>query len=148
MTTKDMTTKEYLSQAFDLARLVRAKESRIQDLRDKQTRIAQATAGVKVQSSPGPDSMGELAAILLDLIADYERDCLRLLQLQDDIEDTISQVESPAHYLVLFQRYVNLKKWEDIAADAGYGLRHTHKLHGQALVYLDEMLFAHDTYTV
>jgi len=37
-----MTTKEYLSQAFDVARLIRAKESRIQDLRDKQIRIAQA----------------------------------------------------------------------------------------------------------
>ncbi|MCL2527911.1 MAG: hypothetical protein FWE42_05760 [Defluviitaleaceae bacterium] len=134
-----MTAKEYLSQAFDLAKLVKAKESSIQDLRDKQMRIGQATAGIKVQSSPMPDPMGEVTAILLDIIKDYEKDLLRLLELQQEIKEFVSIVKQPKHRLILFERYINLKTWECIATDTGYGLRHLHKLHGQALICLDEI---------
>jgi len=133
-----MTTKDYLSQAFTLSRLIKAKESRIADLRDMQTRIGKASAGVKVQSRPKHDPMGDVTAMLLDLIKVYKKDCVRLLALQREIEAQINKVTQPIWHLILFERYVNLKAWEDVAADNGYSLRAVHKIHSAVLAYIDD----------
>ena len=121
-----MTTKEYLSQSFTLHRLIRAKESRIQDLQDMKERTGRLLTGTRVQSSPKKDSMG-------DLIASYEADCHKLLAIQEEIAATIKTVSREDYRLILFERYVNLKRWEDISADNDYSEKHAYKLHNAAL---------------
>ena len=128
-----MTTKEYLSQSFTLHRLIQAKETRIQELQDMKERIGQIITGVKVQTSPKRDSMGDLVASLVDLIAEYQKDCLNLLTIQQEISAAIDTVKRDEYRLILFERYVNRKRWEDIAADNDYSEKHVYKLHTAAL---------------
>ena len=128
-----MTTKEYLSQAFPLQRLIKAKEARIQDLQDMKERTGRLITGIKVQKSPKHDSMGDLIATLVDLVEEYQQDCRRLLTLQEEIAAAVSTVKREDYHLVLFERYVNLKRWEDIAADNDYSEKHVYKLHSAAL---------------
>jgi len=128
-----MTMKEYLSQSFTLHQLLKAKESRIQDLRDMQERVGQISIGVKVKSSPKQDTMGDVVATLLDLIAEYHKDCLRILNIGQEIEAVIKTCQREDYRLILFERYINLKQWEDIAADNGYSEKHVYKLHSAAL---------------
>jgi len=134
-----MTAKEYLQQAFTIRRLIKAKESRIQELRDMTERVGQSLSGdgVRVQTSPRRDPMGDLIATLVDL----ERECLddyaRLLALQSEIENAINSVERHEYRLVLYERYINLKRWDDIAEDNNYGYRHVYRLHDEALAVIE-----------
>ena len=128
-----MTVKEFLSQAFMLHKLINAKEERIQNLRDRQLQLGGALSDVKVQTGPAQDPVGEITAVLLDLIDECRHDIDKLLKVQQEIAATIEKVERSDLRLILFERYINLKRWEDIAADNNYSWRTVHRKHGEAL---------------
>ena len=128
-----MTVKEYLSQAFILHRLMKAKESRIRDLRDMQECISRMNTGIKVQNNLKPDKTGDITVELLDQINECQKDCFRLISVQREIVEIIEAVEREDYRLILFERYVNLKRWEDVAADNDYSEKHVYKLHSAAL---------------
>ena len=132
-----LSAKEYLSQAFTLQKLIKAKMSRIQDLRDIQQWVGINYSKPKVQASPKPDPMGDATANLLDLVAECQMDICRLLGLQREIVSLIESVDHPVYRLILYERYVNLKCWEDIAVDNNYSTQHILRLHGKALQNVD-----------
>ena len=128
-----MTVREYLKQAFILQKLINTKKSRIQDLRDMQFSVRTSVPGVRVQSSPKLDPVGDLAVVLIDLIDECQKDIYRLLEIQREIEALINSVERLDYRLILYERYVNLKHWEDIAVDNNYSIQHVWRLHGKAI---------------
>jgi hypothetical protein len=136
-----LTIKEYLSQAFKLDKHIKAKESRIRDLRDMQTRVS-GYSEVRVQTSP-TDTMAKLTAELVDLINECQQDIMRLLDIQREIAGIISTVKCDDHRLILYERYVNLKRWEDIAADNGYTWKWVHVLHNRGLAAVKEYMEIH-----
>ena len=46
----------------------------------------------------------------------------------------IMELHATEHRVVLINRYLCMRRWEDIADKMGYSLRGIFKLHGQALV--------------
>ena len=135
-----MTTKEFLQQGFVIQKMIRAKEMRIQQLRDMQTKLGGGFTEVHVQSSPRPDRFAELTAKLLDLITECEDDISRLLDVQREIGAIINTVESENCRLILLERYINHKSWEQIAADNNYSLRSVYSIHGHALLEAEKRL--------
>lgn len=135
-----MTVKEYLSQAFVLNKLINAKKSRIVNLRDKQYLLGGGLSDVKVQTSTAQDALGNATAEVLDLINECEKDIIRLLDIQKEIEATIEILNLSDLKLILFERYVNLKRWEDIAADNNYSWDTVHRKHRRALVILEKSI--------
>ena len=135
-----MTVKEYLSQAFVLNKLINAKKSRIVNLRDKQYLLGGGLSDVKVQTSTAQDALGYATAEVLDLINECEKDIIRLLDIQKEIEATIEILNLSDLKLILFERYVNLKRWEDIAADNNYSWDTVHRKHRRALVILEKSI--------
>ena len=131
-----MTAREYLKQVFILDKLIKAKQSRVHDLRDKLQWISGTAPGTRVQSSPTPDRMGDLTAKLLDLTDECLSDIGRLTDMQQEIEAIIRNVEREDYKLILFERYVNLKRWEDIAQDNHYSVRRVHELHSSGLAMI------------
>ena len=138
-----MTVKEYLKQAFILNKIIKAKQSRIQDLRETQSSVRTPNLGVRVQTSRKADPIGDITAVIIDLINECQKDIARLLDLQREIESLINRVERQDYRLILYERYVNLKRWEDIAWDNNYSLRMVHKLHGFGLNLLKECIEVH-----
>ena len=136
-----MNVKEYLSQAFLLRKLINAKKSRIQDLRDRQQWLGAALSDVKVQTSIAQDPVGNVTAALLDLIAECQNDIEKLLEIQSDIEATIEKVERSDLRLVLYERYVNLKRWEDVASDNNYSWDTVHRKHRAALAWIEKSVW-------
>jgi len=128
-----MTAKEYLSQAFTLHKLITAKKTRIQNLRDMQHRLGGAISAAKVQTSRKPDPLGDITAQLLDSIAECQQDITQLLDIQREIEKVIDCMEREDYRLILYERYINLKRWEDIAADNNFGWDTVHRKHREAL---------------
>ena len=133
-----MTAKKYLKQALTLDKLIKSKQSRIRDLRDKRFWISSAMQTVRVQGSPMPDKMGELMAKLSDLIDECLTDISRLLDIQQEIEAFIQKVEIDDYRLILYERYVNCKTWEEVAVDMKCTFQWVHVLHGRALNYFEE----------
>lgn len=128
-----MSTKEYLLQAFILKNLIKAKRSRIQELRDRQTWVGAMLSEVNVKSSPKHDRMGDLLATILDLEEECLKDVVRLQDIEIEIKNLIEAINNADCRLILYERYINLKRWATVAIDAGYSERQVHNLHEQGL---------------
>jgi hypothetical protein len=139
-----LTAKEYLSQAFILGRLIKAKEAHVQNLRDMQERVTHVLSNVRVQVTPATDTMAEVTAKLVDLIEEYTRDVIRLQDIEREIKTAIDTVKKDDHRLILYERYINLKRWEDIAADNNYSWKWVHVLHNRALTDVKEYMEIHN----
>jgi len=129
-----MSAKEYFKQAPTLKKLIDAKKARIQELRELAEWAGRGiTTNTKVQKSKKSDPMTDLIAKAADLHDECVKDYMRLLELQWEMESIINSVEKDEQRLVLYERYINLKKWEEIAEENTYSEKHVFKLHGAAL---------------
>ena len=133
-----MTVKQFLKQGFVLDKIINAKKTRIGYLQDQLEWLGSLPTLAKVRKSGSKDRLGDTIAVLLDAIAEVEKEIKKLANLQQSIADVIAQVEQTNLYLVLYERYVNLKRWEDIAYDLSYSTDNIFKLHGRGLQELEK----------
>jgi len=82
----------------------------------------------------------ELGEDAVDLEAELETENREKLTRANAVMDAISRLRKADQQTVMMKRYVDLKSWEEIAADMDIGIREVQKLHGRALPALDEML--------
>jgi len=135
-----MNVKEYLSQAFTLNGLMNAKKSRTQQLRHMRESVAGGLqTHTKVQTTLKTDTMAELTAKILDAEDECNKDIARLVSVQCEIETTIELVAQPSYRLILYERYVNLKTWEEIAENNHYSLKWVHVLHKRGLDAVEQI---------
>ena len=125
---------------FTLQKLIIAKEQRIQDLLTQQESLGGGLSEVKVQTSLPLDMVGTVTAMLLDLINERNGDIAGMLVVQREIEAMIEKVERVDLKLVLIERYINLKRWEDIAAHNNFSWNTVHRKHREALEKVQTIL--------
>ena len=137
-----MSTKEYLSQSFTLHRIIKARETRIQQLREMLGSVTKGLqTGGKVQTSLKLDAIGELTANLIDAEEECHKDIAKLCLLQKEIEEIIESVPQANHRLILYDRYILLNNWEDIAENNNYSLKWVHVLHNHGLKDVEKILY-------
>ena len=56
-----------------------------------------------------------------------------LYKTQQEISECIHKIENPVYRTLLIERYINCKKWEQIAEDMNYELSSVYKLHKKAV---------------
>ena len=136
------TSKDYLSQAFTIDRLLKARRSQILELEERRLAIgSMVISDDKVQTSVDASKFNHLSDLYIDLIAEYTANEQRLLELKREISDVIDALRNPVHRLIMFERYVNLKRWERIAADNNYSYDYlVNTLHRKALREVKNML--------
>lgn len=61
------------------------------------------------------------------------------LATRQKVYDVIAKVEGVKGQ-ILYERYINLKKWEDVAAAVCYDERHARRLHNQAIEIVEHVL--------
>lgn len=129
-----MSAKNYLSQIY----ILQGRISRLQHLR------AQIREDIYSVSSPALDkdivNTSITSGIMERLIAkvdSVERDIVsemrRLVSQREIIRKQIESLQDERHRMVLYQRYVACRKWEQIALDMNYSERNVFVLHGEAL---------------
>lgn len=72
---------------------------------------------------------------------DFERENLKVsmdriekLQKQkEEIYKIVELITNPTHKQILFKRYVQGKKWEEISEELNYENQHIHRLHKKAI---------------
>ncbi|MCH3907772.1 MAG: DUF1492 domain-containing protein [Sphaerochaeta sp.] len=129
-----MDIKEYLSQAFYLNKQIKAKEKRLEWLRDiapgPSMRFSEEA---KVPGNPRASAVENAAIKVVALEEEIATDILRLVDVVKDIEKTISRVDSIECRTILECRYLGYMSWEEIIARMGYARSYVFKLHGKAL---------------
>lgn len=134
------TAKQYLKQyenAVKVAQRVRREYEEELDLIDN------------IRSSLGGDGMprsGEISrkvenqALKLSEKADKLRAAeAKAIEVRQEIFSTVMQVPDDKGS-VLYERYVLLKEWRDVADAVGYSEAHTYEIHRQGLEYVNKLL--------
>ena len=124
-----MTTKEWLSRATnidrEIGRLLRERRAAW----DRAVSVTSRLNANKVSGTKDPHKYDTLVAYenLIDAKVD------ELYAVKQEILVAIDRVQDSTLRALLLERYINGKKWEQIAVDLNYSWRQIIRLHGQAL---------------
>lgn len=133
METKEMTVKEYLSQAKFLDQRINSKIQQVTALNDLATKATSTLTGMPRNPNHATSTMEETIAKIIDLQAEINHDIDRLVDLKQEITATIKAVGNNEYQTILEKRYLCFLSWEKIAVDMGYSIRNVQILHGKAL---------------
>ena len=133
METKEMTVKEYLSQAKFLDQRINSKIQQVAALNDLATKSTSTLTGMPRNPNHATSSMEDVIAKIIDLQAEINNDIDTLVDLKRSLSKTIKAVDSPEYQTVLEKRYLCFQSWEQIAVEMGYDLRWLYRIHGKAL---------------
>lgn len=135
-----MTAKEYLRQYEEANRKAirhKAEYEKEQELIDS---IRSSLGGDGLPHSPGVSRKVEDMAIrLTEKLLEWKMAELDAIRVRQEVYETISEVPG-IEGEVLFERYVNLHKWEEICVELHFSWTGIHKIHKRALITVDKML--------
>lgn len=128
-----MKTKDYLSQASRLNKMINNKLSEISQLRELSVSISAIGNDEKVQTSPNFDKIGTAIAKIDELENNLDKMIDEYLVKRERIIAQIDTMEEESVYQILFSRYIEKKTFEKIATEMKYSWRQIVRLHGKAL---------------
>lgn len=128
-----MNAKEYLEYIRSLEIRLRMKEERIAQLQHDICSL-QALDYAKDKITGGsPIDVSDKIARLDELIRDTNREWDELIEMREQAKTLISKLESVTQQEVLTKRYIQNKRWEQIAVELNITCRHTFRIHRAAL---------------
>lgn len=104
--------------------------------RELATRVSPNLSGMP-RGGGGGGTQGAISKIV-DLETEINTEIDKLVEKRKEIESVIRAVEDSTLRALLEYRYINGKKWEEIALMMGYDYRWALRLHGRALSAVDE----------
>lgn len=141
-----MTAKEYLKQYEEACR---------QSLRYKTEYEAERERIDSIRSSLGGDGMPhgsgisrkteDIAIELAEAALKWKTAELDAIRVRQEIFELISKVQG-IEGEILYERYINLRKWEDICVIVHASWRHTHRMHARALNIVAEKMSLNGTH--
>lgn len=135
-----MTAKEYLQQIRKCDNQINNKLAEIKRLREFATSITSTLKEDVVQSGSGGKSrVAEAVDKIVDLEREINADIDKLVNLKREIMSVIDQLETP-FCDVLYKRYFQFMKWEEIAVDMHYTYQWVCELHGKALLKVKDLI--------
>lgn len=134
-----MKAKEYLQQIRKCDRIIENKLSEIDSLRGLAESVTSTWKEDAVQSSGATDKLGDTVAKIVDLQTEINADIDTLVDLKREIMSVIDRLEAPFCDL-LYKRYFQFLKWEEIAVGMNCSFRHVIRMHGTALKMVEHVL--------
>lgn len=138
-----MTAKEFLEQygeAVRIAERIKTEYDQEQDLIDS---VRSALGGDGTPHGGGISKATENKAIKLAdkalELKDAELEAIRIRQKVFDVIRTVPGEKGD----VLYERYINLKSWDEVADSVGYSKRHARNLHDEAIDIVQHFLLLH-----
>ena len=131
-----MTTKEYLTQVRKLRILIDQRERELDSLRAARfgcvSGVDYGRTPVKGSRRVG-GSFEEAAIKAVDLEVETAALIVQYNELRHTIIGQIQQLDKLEHMQILYKRYVEEKRWEQIAEEMEYDSVYIRSLHGKAL---------------
>ena len=126
--------KEYFAQIRKTDRLINRLDSTIATLRSSLTSTGSQLKQDKVQTSGPKNTLEETITKIIDLEAKINARIDELVTMKKEAFSMISKVPDLDQQNVLVGRYIQLKKWEDLAAEFEYTTQWLFEIHGKALL--------------
>lgn len=138
-----MTAKEFLQQygeAVRISEMIKTEYDQEQDLIDS---VRSALGGDGTPHGGGISKATENKAIKLSDKALELKDAeLEAISIRQKVFDVIRTVPGEKGD-VLYERYINLKSWDEVADSVGYSKRHARNLHDEAIDIVQHFLLLH-----
>ena len=133
-----MTAKEYLNRVRRQNYILKQPAKALNELRAVILTLRASSLSEHVSGSKNSDTADKyirLEAYMEKVNAEWDK----LIDMRNAAKDLIGAMPDPMHRAVLYARYINGQRWEDIAMDMHYSWKGIFKLHGQALRVFDQM---------
>jgi len=134
--TERVNVKAWLLRANHIEGEVKGLLDAAREERERVTNIVQQFSWVGVQSSPDPHKFDRLA----ELEALVEAKVAELQKVKAETIQAVMKVDSSLYREILVARYVRGLTMEQIAVQTHYSWRQTCRLHGRALLKMEEVL--------
>lgn len=129
-----MNAKEYLSQYNKALRYTEKCFERLEAV------LNVSPGSPKIDGMPKGGEQSDLSEIVGDIIElqkTAEKAKAKALKLAAEIIDTVNSVSDQKEKELLWLRYIDGRKWEEVAEEMHYSSQHIYRLHGQALQSID-----------
>lgn len=133
-----MTAKEYLNRVRRQNYILKQVEKEMNEVRADILTLRASSLSEHVSGSKNSDTADKyirLESYMEKVNAEWDK----LIDMRNAAKDLIGAMPDPMHRAVLYARYINGQRWEDIAMDMHYSWKGIFKLHGQALRVFDQM---------
>lgn len=136
MTDKELfqRAKDYFAQIRKTNRLIQRLTDTVHTLRSGLTSQSYELKPDKVQTSGAKDTLGETIVKIMSLEEDINARIDELVDMKKEAFSMISKVPDLDQQNVLIGRYIQLKKWEVLAAEFDYTTQWLFEIHGKALL--------------
>ena len=133
-----MTAKEYLNRVRRQNYILKQTEKVLNEIRADILTLRASSLSEHVSGSKNSDTADKyirLESYMEKVNAEWDK----LIDMRNAAKDLIGAMPDPMHRAILYARYINGQRWEDIAMDMHYSWKGIFKLHGQALRVFDQM---------
>jgi len=128
-----MTERAYLAQAFWLDQRINSKIAQVASLRDLASKVTSTVTDMPRSATPNTHRMEDIIIKIFALEEEINADIDALVDLKREMVRLIKAVDNVECQILLEQRYLCFKTWEQIAVDMGYNVRHVYRLHDEAV---------------
>lgn len=126
--------KDYFAQIRKTDRLIKRLTDTVFTLRSSLTSQSYELNPDKVQTSGPKNTLEETVAKIVDLEADINRRINELVDMKQEAFTMINRIPDLDQQNILIGRYIQLKKWEDIALELNFSIQWVYELHGKGLL--------------
>ena len=138
-----MQAKEFLKKLIQIDMMIDCKLEQIAELRGRLTSIGCSTDSERVQTSLKGDKMTDTIAKIMELEDLVNDDIDKLTEYKLQAREMIEGLENNVEKIVLYKRYFECKPFEQIAVECNYSWRQIHRIHGNALMNLEDVIECH-----
>ena len=136
----DMTAKEYLKQYEYIVKRIHRLEEEYREELAKIDAVRSLSDNDGMPHGSGISKPTEDKAIrLADKAMRLVDERLKAVEIRQEIFDTIKGIDG-VEGDVLYERYINLKSWDDVCRTICYGWAQTHRYHRRALEIVSERI--------
>ena len=137
-----MTAKEYLKRYEEAERKARRYKREYEEECAKINSI-NASIGDGTPHGGSISKRTEIQALrLIDKALEWKQAEIDAIQVRQEVFEVINTIPGEKGD-ILYWKYIKLKPWEEVASIVGYSLRHTTRLHGEALKDISMSLNVH-----
>lgn len=141
MTDKELSqrAKDYFAQIRKTDRLIQRLTDTVNTLRSGLTPQSYELKPDKVQTSGAKDTLGETIVKIMSLEDDINARIDELVDMKQEAFTMINRIPDLDQQNILIGRYIQLKKWEDIALELNFSIQWVYELHGKGLLAFSQM---------
>lgn len=131
-----LNAKQWLSRARTIDREINELLKEKEEVRDRVLKITQSYTADTVQSSKDPHKFDRV----VELEEEIDRNIDELVAVKTEINKGISQLTDGRYREILRLRYLQGLRFEEVAVAINYSYKQTCRLHGRALLKMEEII--------